>query len=148
MTMIDAARLRTTGPARAGNAAGAASGTRPSGGAFHVADGPDEGAGSGAADAAAPLVDTAAVSLGTMLAAEALDRGATHDRTARRKGQVLLAGLAALQRALLGGGDPAEVVERLARLLDDIPQAADPRLAALLGTIVLRARVELARLGR
>jgi hypothetical protein len=83
-----------------------------------------------------------------MLAAEALDRGATHDRTARRKGQVLLAGLAALQRALLGGGDPAEVVERLARLLDDIPQAADPRLAALLGTIVLRARVELARLGR
>jgi hypothetical protein len=83
-----------------------------------------------------------------MLAADALDHDAAHDREARRKGQVVLVGLGALQRALLGAGDPAEMVERLARLIDDMPEAADPRLAVLLGAIALRARVELARLGR
>jgi hypothetical protein len=51
-----------------------------------------------------------------------------------------------LQRALLEGGDSAVSLERLAALLADMPQAVEPRLAALLDTIVLRVRVELARL--
>jgi hypothetical protein len=59
---------------------------------------------------------------------------------------VVLAGLTALQRALLEGGDSAVSLERLAALLADMPQAVEPRLAALLDTIVLRVRVELARL--
>ena len=101
-----------------------------------------EEAGSAAAEATAPPADVAPVSLSVMLAAEALDQDA-----ARRKGQVVLAGLTALQRALLDGGDQAASLDRLASLVADMPQAAEPRLAALLDTIVLRARVELARLG-
>jgi hypothetical protein len=92
--------------------------------------------------------ETTPVALGVMLVAEALDRHASHDRAARRRGQVVPAGLVALQRALLDGGDLAGTVGRLARLTDDMPQAAELRLAALLGSIVLRARVELARLGQ
>jgi hypothetical protein len=91
------------------------------------------------------------VSLGAMLAAEALDQGPARDRAARRQGQAVLAGLTTLQRALLEdgnqGGDPAASLKRLAALIADMPPASDPRLAALVGTIVLRARVELARLG-
>jgi len=142
MTMIDTARLRATDPARL-RAAAAPPGTRQAGGAFQVA----EAAEAGAAEAAAPLADAASVSFGVMLAAEALDREAVHDRAARRQGQVVLAGLTALQRALLEGGDHAASLDRLAALVADMPLAAEPRLAALLGTIVLRARVELALLG-
>jgi hypothetical protein len=143
MTMIDAARLRATDPARL-RATGAAgqSGTRQAGGAFLVA----EAAETGAAEAAAPLADAAPVSLGVMLAAEALDHEATRDQAARRQGQVVLVGLTALQRALLAGGDPTASLDRLAALVADMPLAVEPRLAALLDTIVLRARVELARL--
>lgn len=144
MTMIDATRLRATDTARprAAGAAGAR-GARQAGVAFQVA----ETAEPGAAAAAAPLADAAPVSLGVMLAAEALDREAAGDRAARRQGQVVLAGLTTLQRALLAGGDPAACLERIALLVSDMPVAAEPRLAALLATIVLRARVELARLG-
>jgi hypothetical protein len=145
MTMIDTARLGATDAARL-RATGAAAppGTRQAGVAFRVA----EAAESGAAEAAAPLADAAPVSLGVMLAAEALDREATRDRAARRQGHVVLAGLTALQRALLEGGDQAALLDRLALLVADMPLAVEPRLAALLDTIVLRARVELARLGR
>ncbi len=133
----DAARLRATGTA-------APQGTRQAGVAFRLA----ETAEGGAAEAAAPLADAAPVSLGVMLAAEALDREAARDREARRQGQVVLAGLTALQRALLVGSDQAASLDRLASLVADMPVAVEPRLAALLDTIVLRARVELARLGR
>ena len=145
MTMIDAARLRATGPPRPGATGGVTqSGARPAGTGFHVAD----TASSDAPDAAAPLADTTPVSLSVMLAAEALDRDDTLDRAARRHGQVVLGALGALQRALLQGGDLAGVVEHLGRLIDDMPQATEPQLAALLGSIALRARVEVARLGR
>jgi hypothetical protein len=139
---IDAARLGVTDPARRG----AVNPARP-GAAFHVADAAGSDAAEAASRAATSVGDTTPVSLGVMLAAEALDRDAVHDREARRRGRVVLAGLAALQRALLDGGDLAGTVERLARLIEEMPEAAEPRLAALLGSIVLRARVELARLG-
>jgi len=143
MTIIDVARLRATGPARRG----AVNPAHP-GAAFHVADAAGSDATETAPGAATSVGETAPVSLSVMLAAEALDRDATSDREARRRGRVVLAGPAALQRALLDGADLAGTVERLARLIDDMPQAAEPRLAVLLGSIVLRARVELARLGR
>ena len=97
------AGLRRTTPARLGGTGAAAlSGTRQPGAAFQV---PEETA-TAAAETAAPLADVAAVALGAMLAAEALDRGASRDRAARRHGQAVLAGLTALQRALLDGGAP------------------------------------------
>jgi len=57
----------------------------------------------------------------------------------------MLAELAALQRALLAGGDDAAALERLAQLAKEVPSATDPGLAALVQAIVVRVRVELAR---
>lgn len=146
--MMNATRLGVTDSGRiGGTGAAAGTGSRQAGCAFQVA----EEASSAAAEAPAPLADIAGVSLGAMLAAEALDQGPALDRAARRQGQAVLAGLTTLQRALLEdgnqGGDPAASLKRLAALIADMPPASDPRLAALVGTIVLRARVELARLG-
>jgi Class II flagellar assembly regulator len=143
--MIDPVRSSATGIARLReNGATFAAGTRSAGAAFQVA----EDGGAEAVATGIPLADASPVSLGVMLAAEALDRDATRDRAARRHGQVVLTGLAAVQRALLEGGDTVAALERLAGLVAEMPEAAEPRLAALLGMIVLRARVELARLGR
>jgi hypothetical protein len=140
MTPIDLVRLGTSGAGRLRGAGTA--GMQQAAGAFRVAAESD----SGMAEAASQLADTTPVSLGVMLAAEALDRDAVRDRAARRHGLVVLAGLTALQRAMPEGGDTAVSLERLAALLADMPRAVEPRLAALLDTIVLRVRVELARL--
>jgi hypothetical protein len=142
MTIIDAALAGDRS-----RASGAVNPAHP-GAVLQVADAAGSDATEAAPRAATSVGETAPVSLSVMLAAEALVRDATHDREARRRGRVVLAGLAALQRALLDGGAVAGTVERLARLIDDMPQAAEPWLAVLLGSIVLRARVELARLGR
>jgi hypothetical protein len=143
MIPIDPVRLGTagTGRLRAGGAT-ASPGTQSAAGGFRVA----AETGAGTAESAVPLADATPVSLGVMLAAEALDRDAGHDRAARRHGLVVLAGLTALQRALLEGGDAAVSLDRLGALLADMPRAVDPRLAALLDSVVLRVRVELARL--
>jgi hypothetical protein len=144
MSPIDPVRQGASGTGRV-RAAGtaAASGAQGASGTFRVSA--DSGA--GAADAASPLADASPVSLGMMMAAEALDRDAARDRAARRHGMVVLAGLTSLQRALLEGvGDAAVSLEQLAALIADMPPAVDPRLAVLLDTIVLRVRVELARM--
>ncbi len=65
------------------------------------------------------------------------------DRAARRQGEATMRDLTALQIALLSGRPAAAA--RLAILASAGPQAADPRLAAVLGAIRLRAEVELAR---
>jgi hypothetical protein len=79
-----------------------------------------------------------------MLALQEMPDPHLADREARRRGQDILAALAALQRALLGAGplDP----ETLARLAQDVPVAADPALRAAVAALVLRARIEGARL--
>jgi hypothetical protein len=94
---------------------------------------------------AGPIGETTATSLSGLLALQEADAPVLRDRRAQRRGQDLLAALAALQRALLAGGDPADVLGRLASLATDLPSAVDPRLAAVLRAIGLRARVELAR---
>lgn len=93
------------------------------------------------ATAAAPSAPAAPAG---MLALQEWQGDAVRDREARRRGEAILAALAALQRALLGGGDDA-ALERLAALTEDVPEAADPRLATLVRALALRARVELAR---
>jgi hypothetical protein len=84
---------------------------------------------------------------GTGLHAGAEEMGgeAPEDREARRHGHDLLDALAALQRAVLTGGDDAAALERLAGLAATVPHAADARLAAMVSAIVVRAKVELAR---
>ena len=115
---------RRTCPARAGA------------GGFRVADAP---AGSGASTAAAP------VGLSGLLAMQEAEAGFVQDREARRHGQAVMAELAALQRELLGGGGAS--LDRLAALGRHSPQAADPRLAAVLRAVQMRAQIELARRG-
>ncbi len=144
MTMMNVPRVGVAASGRIrGTGATTTTGSRQTGTAFQVAEE------TASAEAASPLADIATVSLGAMLAAEALDRGPARDRAARRHGQAVLAGLTSLQRALLDDHpqDGAASLHRLQALIADMPQADDPQLAALLDTIALRARVELARLG-
>jgi hypothetical protein len=69
------------------------------------------------------------------------------DRPARQHGRRLLTALGGLQRLVLSGDDPASALSALRALADAAPEAADPALAATLGAIRLRVRVELARRG-
>lgn len=86
----------------------------------------------------------AAAVLSGLLALQETDPD-VRDRSARRRGQDILAALAELQRALLAGGGSADVLGRLAALTADLPRALDPRLERILAAITLRARVEMAR---
>ncbi len=96
------------------------------------------------APAAEGVFAAAAMSAG-LLALQSDEAGASQDRAARRHGRGLLAALAGLQRAMLDGPVGPGSLAALADQLADIPQAADPRLRAVLHAIALRARVELAR---
>lgn len=79
-------------------------------------------------------------------AAQAAQARRARDRAAQGRARALLATLAAVQHSLLCGDDGG-AADRLRALLEDVPDAADPALAALASAIVLRARVELARRG-
>ncbi len=96
-----------------------------------------------AAGAAAPA---AAVALGSMLALQEAGGEPVRDRAARRHGHAMLQLLAALQRAMLGGGSGDDTeLGRLAALSADIPAASDPGLRQAVAAIALRASIELAR---
>lgn len=72
----------------------------------------------------------------------------TDDETpARQQAGALLTELAALQRTLLGGGDPISVLQRLDGMLGSTPDSGSPPLLALLAAVRMRAKVELARRG-
>ena len=81
----------------------------------------------------------------SMLALQEASGETVEDREARRHGHDMLAALAELQRALLGGGGDGAALQRLADLAASVRHATDPRLAAMVSAIVLRVRVELAR---
>ena len=141
MQIGPAAAIRATEAARTGDAA-------VSGSAFRM---PAETAGaSGAATAASPARGLDAL-LALQETAAASQDPATRDREARRHGRDLLEELAALQKALLAGGDGAEAADgalgRLVSLLRSMPAAADPGLDGVLRSVGLRARLELARRG-
>lgn len=97
--------------------------------------------------AASPAAGVQGVAMPGMLSLQEVDQPDQRDHAARRRGQELLAELAALQRALLGAEADAlpAALARLARLAEAVPLAADPALGAAVTAIVLRSRVELAR---
>ena len=68
----------------------------------------------------------------------------TADHRASKRGRDLLAALADLQRSLLSSG-PVDTA-RLVALSEDVPLASDPALRGAVQAIVLRARIETARL--
>ncbi len=67
------------------------------------------------------------------------------DEPIQRQVGAMLSELTALQRAMLGLGDPASVLRRLEEMADVMPHGCSPRLVSLLAAIRLRARVELVR---
>jgi hypothetical protein len=88
---------------------------------------------------------TPAAALASMLFLQERGDEASEDTRARRHGHDLLDALAALQGAVLSGCDDAAALRQLASLTVPVPRATDPRLAAMVSAIVVRAKVELAR---
>src|SRR5690348_18433158 len=102
---------------------------RPRSGAFAV---PSESLATGHAGA---TTQTETVALTSMLTLQEFGSDAAADREAKRHGEDMLSTLAELQRALLGGVDTVEAMQRLAALAAIVPRPADPRLAASLAAI-------------
>ena len=75
----------------------------------------------------------------------AVDGEERRDREAHRHGTDVLELLAELQRGLLAAKVETLPMERLLSLVENLPAAADPGLAAVTRAIVLRARIEIAR---
>ena len=102
-----------------------------------------------AAPTAAAADHTAAVApaslAGLLSLQETADDG--QDRRTLKHGQALLSKLSRLQRAILSGGSDHEVIEELAALGQTSYETADPRLRALIGSVLLRAKIELAKRG-
>lgn len=97
------------------------------------------------AEDVASVVVAAPATLGGMLTLQEIEDEPPRDRAARRHGQAILGALSALQRALLTTWLDSGALERLARLLESAPEPDDPRLRSLLGAVLLRANVELAK---
>ncbi len=123
-------------PARPGKTAGAQ-------GRFRV---PGEGA-AGAAQEARETASAEGVTIAASLIAlqETIAAG-DRDREAQGRADAMLDELAALQRAILGGGISPARLAALASLADQPGLAADPRLGEVVAAVSLRAKVELARL--
>ena len=102
----------------------------------------------GGAAVGGPAAAAPAAALDSLLQLQEFEDATGRDRKAKRHGQALLQGLAELQRLLLGEGGLEDALGRLATLVETCPEASDPALAGLVGSITLRARVELARRGR
>ncbi len=91
----------------------------------------------------------AALDLAAMLSLQDVDppeeRAGAQDRRARRQGDGLLAALARLQHAWLGGPGGEVALADLSKLADQSENAASPALREVVAEIRLRAAVELAR---
>jgi hypothetical protein len=99
-------------------------------------------------DAPAPVAAAAAV--GAVAGLHALQgevSAAERDAAAARRGTALLGELDTLQRGLLDGRVADSALRRLAALTEG-EVGADPGLRETVEALTLRARVELARLGR
>ncbi len=104
----------------------------------------DEAPASGAASGGASLGQ-----VDSLLALQEVSDSLTVDGRARKRGEDLLDELEKLRLGLLAGTMPREQLVRLNRLLaEQREQVADPRLAAIVAEIELRAAVELAKLER
>lgn len=101
------------------------------------------------ADLHAPSAASASAPVGlhSLLTLQEAEGDAVQDRAARRHAGSMLHELSSVQRALLQG-DPLGTSTALARLADAARHgaaAADPRLAAVVQAITMRAAVEAAR---
>ena len=98
-------------------------------------------------DAPAPVPAAAPVGVAGLHALQGGMSAAERDDAAARRGRALLAELDGLQRSLLAGRVAESALRRLAALAEG-EAGADPALREAVEALSLRARVELARLGR
>jgi len=134
--------MKVEGPGAARTAAARRAGRPASGdeGAFAR-----ELARTGEAGGGAPASGVSGVQ--TLIAAQAVDEPGERSRRARRRAHDLLDRLDEIRAALLAGVLPEGVLRALAaRLAEARDQVDDPRLAAVLDEVDLRAQVELAKL--
>ncbi|NNM74700.1 flagellar assembly protein FliX [Enterovirga aerilata] len=96
-----------------------------------------------AAGAAAPLA-----TLDAILQLQSEEDPAERRRRSARRGRELLDGLDRLKASLLAGSVPAADLGRIAGSLAGAGPSGDPILDDLVAQIELRAKVELAKLGR
>jgi len=123
-------------PARPGKASGAQ-------GRFRVPSEGTTGAASETREAAGADAVTIAASL---IALQETIAAGDRDREAQGRADAMLDELAALQRAMLGGGISPARLAALAALADQPGLAADQLLGDVVAAVSLRAKVELARL--
>jgi hypothetical protein len=103
--------------------------------------------GSAAAPATAP---TAACGVESLLVLQAAPASMRPEAELSARAEVILDGLGALQRGMLGveGGAERPALQRIAQDLEGLAGAAtDPVLAEMLAAVALRAEIELARRG-
>jgi hypothetical protein len=86
--------------------------------------------------------------IGALLALQVVGDPLTSRKRAVQNGRDILDDLDRLKVAVLEGRVPMERFERLAAILAERLSSGDERLDQLLAEIELRARVELAKLGR
>jgi hypothetical protein len=91
---------------------------------------------------------SAADGIGALLALQAVDDPLMGKRRAVKGGRDLLDALDELKLSLLGGRLPEDRIERLAAAIGAMAPSGDQALDGVLSEIDLRARVELAKLGK
>ncbi len=133
--------IRVTGPGGPGGPTVTRGPGGPKGGEgdFRLA----ETSGAAAAGAAAPAASASA--LGALIALQSETGGRQRNRAAAERALLLLE---RLRDGLLAGRIPTADLERLADAATAKLDDPDPAIAALYADIALRARVELAKLGR
>jgi hypothetical protein len=93
----------------------------------------------------APGSGVTGIGLESMLALQGIDEAAERDREARKRATAMIAALTGLQRAMLAGETACLTSGEMTELAADGRLADDPALAAILRSVTLRLRVELAR---
>ena len=132
------ATLRRSAAARSAAPAGA---SKPAHGFSVVVD-------NEAPPASATNESAAAEGIGALLALQVVGDPLSSRKRAVQDGRDILDGLDRIKVALLEGWVPVDRLERLAAIVAKRASSGDERLDQLLAEIELRARVELAKLGR
>ncbi|WP_205470495.1 flagellar assembly protein FliX [Breoghania sp. L-A4] len=83
-----------------------------------------------------------------LLSLQEIDDPLVGRKRAVKRGHDMLDALEAMHAALLAGNVPGERLERITQLISMRAPSGDPSLEAMIDDIELRARVELAKLGR
>ncbi|MEM6383887.1 MAG: flagellar assembly protein FliX [Pseudomonadota bacterium] len=135
--------MRIEGPK--GPAASTKKRVSPSGGGFSLASGAESQSTDSAQTTAAP---SKVAHMDALLALQSVDDNGDQLRRAVQKGHDLLDQLEALRADLLGGKVSPNRLRALVGLLNAPDRIDDPKLAAIIDDIALRARVELAKIGQ